>query len=149
MRAPGTNWTSSGAADGSAPRSRDASNGTGPRAGSAEGSPARSPLRWSDGSGGAEPGCGSPGMSGWKSSATDRGASVPDAELGAALSIGRSVTSGPFAIRTLGTRPGGLRRIGSWTVLAPDGGEFLCSGYVTGPRRDDWSGTGALRGAFG
>ena len=72
------------------------------------------------------------GMSGWKSSATGRGNSAPDAELGAALSIGRSVTSGPFAIRTLATRSGGLRRIGSWTALTPGRGEFLCSGYVTG-----------------
>ena len=88
-------------------------------------------------------------MSGRKSSATERGNSVPDAELGAALSIGRSVTSGPFAIRTLGTRSGGLRRIGSWTALAPGGGEFLCSGYVTEPRPDDRSGTANSRGTTG
>jgi hypothetical protein len=72
-------------------------------------------------------------MSGWKSPATGRG-TAPDAGPDAALSTGRSVTSGPFAIRALAARSGGVRRSGSWTAFAPGGDEFLCSGYVTGPR---------------
>ena len=110
--------------------------------------------RRSDGRTGAAPtGSGSGGMSGWKSSATGRGgASAPDPEPDPALdalSTGRSVTSGPFAIRALATRSGGLRRIGSWTALTPGGDEFLCSGYVTGPGRDDPSAQLGLREATG
>ncbi|CAG6938548.1 hypothetical protein PICSAR10_04515 [Mycobacterium avium subsp. paratuberculosis] len=128
MRAPGTRWTSS--VDESAVRSRGTSNG-----------PRRvptSPFFWSAGRGSALRGRSgwSAGMSGWKSSATGRGAPdpVPGPALDAALSIGRSVTSGPFTSRARFARSGGLRRIGSWTAFTPGGDEFLCSGYVTGRR---------------
>lgn len=131
MRAPGTRCTSSLVE--SAVRPRGASNGV-----CACRDPGISPLGLSDGREGADGLGSSAAMSGWKSSAIGRGSGVPEPapgpELGAALSIGRSVTSGPFTSRARFARSEGLRRIGSWTALTPGGDEFLCSGYVTGRR---------------
>ena len=96
----------------SGPRSRGASNGIGPRAGSA----ARSPFSWSDGPRRRRLGSAVAGMSGWKSSATGRGSLSPDAEPDARRS--------PMG----GRSPPVLSLSGRW-LPAPE----ACAGSAPGP----------------